>query len=168
MMSSNITFQPYRTATALNPYRYSRQSVTVGYAPMHAWPHVHSRTRPQELFLHCQVHPATVSLLARLPRLRRLDLRLPRGRSMDGWSCASTVVTCVLPLLLCAPSLERVHFNPEYWIVSDDEDGQGGRPADDCGLMLAAVQEGVLRLQARLRRLGRDPLMVTMKTSAVL
>ncbi len=97
------------------------------------------------LYLRCQLHPAVVPLLARLPRLRRLTIRLVRGHGTDAWSSSGTAVAAALMpvVLLGAPCLQRL----ELWAHSRD-----GRM-----LEVAALREGVEWVQGQLRRMGRDP-----------
>ncbi len=111
-------------------------------------------TCPQGLTLDSKLHPGAVPLLARLHRLRRFTLFLHWGRGTQNWSSSSTVGAALLPLLLCAPSLERMH------IVMWHHTGARGIKYQR---LLAAVQEGVQGLREQLQRMGRDPLMITLK-----
>ncbi len=110
------------------------------------------------LTLHCDLHPGALPLLARLPRLRHLTLHLTYDRGTEDWSSASTVGAALLPLLLGAPSLNRV---PIVLMSAG-----GGVDAEDVDYLrlLIAVEDGVLWLRAQLRRLGRDPRMVGIKS----
>lgn len=64
---------------------------------------------PQELFLRCQLHPAALPLLARLPRLWHLDLTLLQGHRTDTWaSSGAAVAAALMSLVLGAPCLRRV------------------------------------------------------------
>ncbi len=114
-----------------------------------------TRPLPQGLTLYSKLHPAALPLLARLPHLSRLTLRLPCDRGTEDWSSVSAVGAALLPLLLGASSLERVHI---VVMQRPGAEGVNYQP------LLAAVQEGVLWLREQLRRLGWDPLMVTMKS----
>ncbi len=110
---------------------------------------------PQEVVLHCKVHPAAVTLLSSLTRLRTVTIRL--GMDYDGedenpyvergaWT-ASSVATCVTPLLLCTQHVQSVSF--ELW-ESDDEE------------LNRALNEGVERVRSSLRIMGRDPNCINM------
>ncbi len=102
------------------------------------------RTRPQDLTLHCQLHPAAVPLLARLPHLRHLELQ---GRETDTWSGSETAVAAaLLPLLLGAPCLQHLKL-AVHWSSGDG--------------LVAALREGVERVKEQLRGMGRDPGVVT-------
>ncbi len=122
-----------------------------------------SGPRAQDLAFQCQLHPAVVPLLARLPRLRHLTLHVPWGRGTEDWSNSSAVAAALMPLLLGAPSLKRVFVVPECGTEYDDfmerED-----LAHECRPLLEGVGGGVRWLRAQLRRLGRDPLVVNMGT----
>ncbi len=119
----------------------------------------HALMPPQELVLRCELHPAAVPLLARLPHLARLTLFLPCDRNLDDWSSSSTVAaTCLTPLLLGAPSLKSVHVEFQH----QDCDGHDDREPPEFALL-----DGVMWVRAQLQRLGRDPRMITMETHGV-
>lgn len=108
---------------------------------------------PQELALHCQLHPAAVPLLARLPRLRRLTLYLlldvttgPRCCGRDPWGNPECIAAAVLPLLLGAPRLHRVVLATS---AGDNDDPPANANNDE------TVQECVAWLQDKLRQMGR-------------
>ncbi len=109
------------------------------------------RNRPQELSLRCQLHPAVVPLLARLPRLRELHLTLTRGHGTDTWSSSGTAVAAaLLPLVLGAPRVQRLQLAAHR---------------DSGHKLLAALREGVEWVQGQLRGMGRDPAVVSVLIS---
>ncbi len=110
----------------------------------------------QKLVLRCQLHPAAVPLLARLPHLAELDLNLPRDRVMDTWLSSGTAVSAgLMPLLLGAPSLKTVNIAFMCRTTPSDDDYEAPE---------YALLDGVLWVRAQLQRLGRDPRMITMQT----
>ncbi len=107
----------------------------------------------QELALHCQLHPAAVPLLARLPRLRRLTLYLlldvmtgPLCCGPDPWLNPECTAAAVLPLLMGAPRLRYVELATS---VGDNETPLTNQVTDE------AVTEGVRWLRDTLRQMGR-------------
>ncbi len=130
-------------------------------------------TPQQELKVCCLVSPATVPLLARLPRLRQLHLEVPQG-AYGWWDSSFAVASALLPVLLDAPRLQRASVSVgrtlgSRWRISLGAAamlaalaGSGNReeiesPRRTEQELEAALQGGVEWMQRELRRLGRDP-----------
>ncbi len=97
-------------------------------------------------------------LLACLPRLRHLELRLPLGRGADTWASSGTIVAAALaPLLQSAPSLKRLLITPKrdfgYYLL---------RHLIPCSQsasrrLVTTLREGVEWVKEQLRGMGREP-----------
>ncbi len=114
----------------------------------------------QGLAFQCELHPAAVSLPARLPRLRHLHLPLPLGHGTDMWTAVSgaMVATAFMPVILGAPRLKQLVLEPhsdarfdaalDRWVPFSQPAGRE---------LVEALQGGVQWEKGELGRLGRDP-----------
>ncbi len=114
---------------------------------------------PQELTTHGELHPAAVPLLARLPRLRHLELQLPLGHGTDTWSSSGTAVAAAIaPLLMGATSLKRLTISPRSDERYDFVQGRYTTCSQPAGRRLVTtLWEGVEWVKEQLRGMGREP-----------
>lgn len=113
----------------------------------------------QGLKIYGELHPAAVPLLARLPRLRHLDLHLPLGHGTDAWSSSGTAVAAALmPVVLGAPYLKQLEVNPRSDARFDFVSNRRVPCSQPAGVnLVAALSEGVQSVKRELRAMGWDP-----------
>ncbi len=120
----------------------------------------HFGVYPQGLAIQCDMHPAAVCQLPRLPRLRHLHLTLPLGHGTDTWTAASgaMVATAIMPVILGAPRLKQLVLEPRSDARFDPASGHWVPCSQPAGRELVeALQGGVQWVKGELGRLGRDP-----------
>ncbi len=133
-----------------NPFRLSQHSLSM---------HVPHGPHTQVLKIYGQLHPAAVPLLARLPRLRHLELQLPLGHGTDTWASSGTAVAAALmPVVLGAPCLKQLEVLPRSNAGYDPASGRRVPCSQPAGReLVTALLEGVRWVQGELRGMGRDP-----------